>query len=94
MYFPLPWIILLPYNRIRFLSGSRNLTERDKQIRKWLRKPNNPMRPQDHRVERVEEINNMIKIGKTVFVQYVDSEKELTSLRVVPERLFRRGMHI
>jgi hypothetical protein len=52
------------------------------------------MRPQDHRVERVEEINNMIKIGKTVFVKYVDSEKELTSLRVVPERLFRRGMHI
>jgi predicted DNA-binding transcriptional regulator YafY len=76
------------------LFGRRKLTERYKQVIRWLKEPDDPMRPQDYRVKRVAEINDMIKTGKSVFIKYLDNKNELTFRRVVPERLFRRGKHI
>jgi predicted DNA-binding transcriptional regulator YafY len=93
MFIPLPWFIALPYNLIRFLLGRRKLTEQDKSVLKWQKEPDDPMRPQDYKVKRVAEINDLIKIGKSVYLKYAGTDG-LTFRRVVPERLFRRGKNI
>ncbi|MDO9209713.1 MAG: WYL domain-containing protein [Deltaproteobacteria bacterium] len=91
------WFIFLPYNLIRFLLwlifGRRKLIEKDKHVLKWLEKPDDPMRPQDYKVKRIAEINDLIKIGKSVYLKYAGTDG-LTFRRVVPERLFRRGKNI
>ncbi|MBU1207246.1 MAG: WYL domain-containing protein [Proteobacteria bacterium] len=94
MYFPLPWFIVLPYNLIQFLFGRRKLTERDKQVIRWLKEPDDPMRPQDYRVKRVAEIEAIIKSGKSIYIKYAGGDKEMTFRRVIPKRLFRRGKNI
>jgi predicted DNA-binding transcriptional regulator YafY len=97
MYIPLPWIILLPYRLITLLMQvifrKDPYTDRDKQVLKWLTKPDDPLRPEDYRIKHVDQLRIAIKDGKSVEIKYGGSTGP-TSRKVYPERLFRRGQHI
>jgi len=96
LFFPLPWIILIPYWLIRGLLnliGNRKYSERDKHVLKWLAKPDDPMSPQDYQNKRVVKIDTAIKKGQPVNLQYAGTDG-FTSRVVRPERLFRRGKNI
>ena len=97
MYIPMPWIILLPYRLISLfisiLFRKRKYSERDKQILNWLAKPDDPLRSQDFKRRRVAQLSSAIETGTSVYLKYAE-RKGITSRRVIPKRLFRRGTHI
>ena len=97
MYIPLPWILLLPYRLIVLLIHvifrKRGYSYQDKQILKWLAKPDDPLRPKDYQIKHVAQLSDAIKDRKSVYLKYVGRDG-LTSRRVIPERLFRRGNQI
>jgi len=93
-------MILLPYWFISFLCQliirlirRSKYSERDKQVRKWLAKPDDPLRPQDYRVKHAAKILGAIKARDSLYLKYVTEEGQ-SARSIRPERLFRRGNHI
>jgi len=96
MFIPLSRLILLPYRLIRLLYEilrKKIWSDEDRQVLRWLDKPDDPLRPNDDRVKHFNELSSAIKAKNSVFLQY-SGRKGLTSRKVVPDRLFRRGNHI
>ena len=99
-YIPLPWMILLPYWFISFLFHllirlirKNEYSKRDKQVLKWLAKPDDPLRPQDYRAKHVAKLRGAIKARQSVYLKYVTKGGQ-SARRIHPERIFRRGNYI
>lgn len=97
MLIPLPYIILIPYRLIRFviywILRKRRLSEEDKQVLKWLKKPDDPLRAKDTRVKYFAESKAAIEANEVVHLRY-RGRKDVTCRKFIPERLFRRGEHL
>ena len=96
MFFPIPRTILIPYRLIRLIYEmlrKKGRSNEDKEVLKWLAKPDDPLRPKDHRKRYFTELNSAIETNKSIFMKYLGRNK-LTSRKVQPKRLFRRGEHI
>ena len=96
MFIPLPRMILLPYRLIQLLYEilrKKGWSDDDRQVLRWLDQPNDPFRPNDYQVRYFNELSSAIKAKKLVFLKY-SGKNGLTSRKVVPDRLFRRGNHI
>lgn len=96
MFIPLSRAILLPYRLVRLLYEilrKNGWSDDDRQVLRWLDKPDDPFRPNDNRVKYFNELSSAVKAKKPVFLQY-SGKAGLSSRKVVPDRLFRRGKHI
>jgi len=94
-YIPLPWIILIPYELIRWVwrlisSDRRKLSKQDRGVLRWLSLPDHPIRSQDRQVRNFRELDHAIKTGQPVTFSYLNSSKEESHRRIFPKRLFRR----
>ncbi|MBW2039518.1 MAG: WYL domain-containing protein [Deltaproteobacteria bacterium] len=74
-------------------SSNEGPSDDDKQLLKWLNKPDDPLRPQDYENRYFAELSHAIEAKKIVYLEYA-GRKEITHRQVVPERLFRKGEHI
>ena len=93
MFIPLPRMILLPYRLIYELLRKKGWSDEDKKVLKWLDKPDDPLRPEDYRVKYFNRLNTAIEAKKPILLKYSGSSG-LTSRKVIPARLFRRGEYI
>ena len=69
------------------------MSEVDKQVLKWLKKPDDPLRAKDTRVKYFAELKAAIEANEVVHLRY-RGRKGVTYRKVFPERLFRRGEHL
>lgn len=82
-----------------FLTGcgdngsNEGWSDEDKQVLKWLNKPDDPLRPQDYENTYFAELSHAIEAKKIVYLEYAET-KDISHRQVLPERLFRRGEHI
>ena len=74
-------------------SNNEGWSDEDKQVLKWLDKPDDPLRPQDSENRYFAELSHAIEAKKIVYLEYA-GRKGISHRQVVPERLFRRGEHI
>ena len=74
-------------------SSNEGWSDEDKQVLKWLNKPDDPLRPQDYENTYFAELSHAIEAKKIVYLEYAGT-KEISHRQVLPERLFRRGEHI
>ena len=96
MFIPIPRMLLLPYCLIRLLYEilrKKGWSVEDRQVLKWLDKPDDPLRLNDYQEKYFNELRSAIKAKNSVFLKY-SGKNGLTSRKVLPDRLFRRGNHI
>jgi len=74
-------------------SSNEGWSDEDKEVLKWLNKPDDPLRPQDSENRYFAELSHAIEAKKIVYLEY-SGKKGISHRRVVPERLFRRGGNI
>lgn len=74
-------------------SSNEGWSDEDKQVLKWLNKPDDPLRPQDYENTYFAELSHAIEAKKIVYLEYAGTN-DISHRRVLPERLFRRGEHI
>ena len=74
-------------------SSNEGWSDEDKEVLKWLNKPDDPLRPQDSENRYFAELSHAIEAKKIVYLEY-SGRKGISHRRVVPERLFRRGGNI
>ena len=74
-------------------SNNEGWSDEDKQVLKWLDKPDDPLRPQDSENRYFAELSHAIEAKKIVYLEYA-GRKGISHRQVLPERLFRRGEHI
>ena len=74
-------------------SSNEGWSDEDKQVLKWLNKPDDPLRPQDYGNTYFAELSHAIEVKKIVYLEYAET-KDISHRQVLPERLFRRGEHI
>ena len=74
-------------------SSNEGWLDEDKQVLKWLDKPDDPLRPQDYENTYFSELSHAIETKKIVYLEYA-GRKGISHRQVLPERLFRRGEHI
>jgi predicted DNA-binding transcriptional regulator YafY len=74
-------------------SSSEGWSDEDKEVLKWLNKPDDPLRPQDSENRYFAELSHAIEAKKIVYLEYA-GRKGISHRKVVPERLFRRGGNI
>jgi len=74
-------------------SNNEGWSDEDKEVLKWLNKPDDPLRPQDSENRYFAELSHAIEAKKIVYLEYA-GRKGISHRRVVPERLFRRGENI
>ncbi len=74
-------------------SSNEGWSDEDKQVLKWLDKPDDPLRPQDYENTYFSELSHAIEAKKIVYLEYA-GRKGISHRQVLPERLFRRGEHI
>lgn len=74
-------------------SSNEGWSDEDKEVLKWLNKPDDPLRPQDSENRYFAELSHAIEAKKIVYLEYA-GRKGISHRRVVPERLFRRGGNI
>jgi len=74
-------------------SSNEGWSDEDKQVLKWLDKPDDPLRPQDSENRYFAELSGAIEAKKIVYLEYA-GRKGISRRKVVPERLFRRGGNI
>lgn len=74
-------------------SSNEGWSDEDKQVLKWLDKPDDPLRPQDYENTYFRELSHAIEAKKIVYLEYA-GRKGISRRQVLPERLFRRGEHI
>jgi len=74
-------------------SSNEGWSDEDKQVLKWLNKPDDPLRPQDSENRYFAELSRAIEAKKIVYLEYA-GKKGISQRQVLPEQLFRRGKHI
>lgn len=74
-------------------SSNEGWSDEDKQVLKWLSKPDDLLRPQDYENAYFAELSHAIEAKKTVYLEYA-GRKGISHRQVLPERLFRREEHI
>ncbi len=74
-------------------SSNEGWSDEDKQLLKWLNKPDDPLRPQDYENRYFAELSHAIEAKKIVDLEYA-GRKGISRRQVLPERLFRKGEHI
>ena len=74
-------------------NSNEGWSDEDKQVLKWLNKPDDSLRPQDYENTYFAELSHAIKAKKTVYLEYA-GRKGISHRQVLPERLFRREDHI
>jgi len=74
-------------------SSNEGWSDEDKEVLKWLNKPDDPLRPQDSENRYFAELSGAIEAKKIVYWEYA-GRKGISHRKVVPERLFRRGGNI
>lgn len=91
--------IILSVFIVIFLTGcgdggkNEGWSDEDKQVLKWLDKPDDPLRPQDYENTYFPELSHAIEAKKIVYLEY-SGRKGISHRQVLPERLFRSGEHI
>ena len=75
------------------ISSNEGLSDEDKQVLKWLDKPDDPLRPQDYENTYFSELSHAIEAKKIIYLEYA-GRKGISHREVVPERLFRRRENI
>lgn len=95
MFIPLPRIILIPYRLIRLIFEilRKKWSDKDREVLKWLEKPDDPLRPKDYRSKYFTELSAAIEAKKPIYLKY-SGRDGLTYRKVLPKRLFRRAEHI
>ena len=74
-------------------SSNEGWSDEDKEVLKWLNKPDDPLRPQGSENRYFAELSGAIEAKKIVYLEYA-GRKGISQREVVPERLFRRGGNI
>lgn len=74
-------------------SSNEGWSDEDKDVLKWLNKPDDLLRPQDSENRYFAELSGAIEAKKIVYLEYA-GRKGISHRQVLPERLFRRGEHI
>ena|SRR3990167_3882371 len=74
-------------------SSNEEWSDENKQVLKWLNKPDDPLRPQDYENTYFAELSHAIEAKKIVYLEYAGT-KDISHRKVLPERLFRRGEYV
>lgn len=74
-------------------NSNEGWSDEDKEVLKWLNKPDGPLRPQDSENKYFAELSHAIEAKKIVYLEYA-GRKGISHRKVVLERLFRRGGNI
>lgn len=74
-------------------GSNEGWSDEDKEVLKWLNKPDDPLRPHDSENRYFAELSRAIEAKKIVYLEYA-GRKGISHREVVPERLFRRGGNI
>ena len=95
MFLPLPRTLLFPLRLLKLLwawsQRSREWTQKDIHVLRWLRRRDDPIRPKDRAARNFDELTEAARNGSRLLIAYIDSDRKTSQRVIILERIFRRG---